>query len=382
MATMFRPDSPLFVAGIGITLTIIGLGDAFTRWRNQQTIQAPITSDAAQSKSKNSTKNSEPSPWPVIGQTMLHGLSFSIAFCIILLPWTLRNERVLRVFMPIAPASASMADEFVPAGYNAWLRTWVDNWYYTEKADWPLGERPIFVEQLPAYAFDSEDEKAQVAQLLNRYNNPESKEQPTVKKVEGEDQTDQGDQVQSDDDASDDDASDDDASDDEEEDQGSDRDSSDESEDENAMVQMTPEIDAAFAQLARERIKRHPFRTYFLTPLSRARNLWFSTHSQYYPFSGDDLFPNEGEHHQKFWLPCFKGIVWIYTIFSFAGVILLWGQREARRWLLLLALLIIPRFVYLTSLQNPEPRYVVEFFPLVLACASLALAAIHRRPNP
>lgn len=364
LATMFRPDSPLFVFGVGLTLTLIGLNQAYREWRNQQAIHQ---TDAANQPSQpaeeiDSSTILTPSPGRVIGQTILRGAIFSLAFFIALLPWTMRNARVFRVFMPVAPASVSMPGDFVPVGYNAWLRTWVDNWYYTEKADWAMGERPIFIEQLPDYAFDSDAEKAQVAELLSRYNNPEAKPQPAV---ENEDENQSGDD-------------DDDSSADDEANSADDDDSSDE-EEEQAIVKMTPEIDAEFAQLARQRIDRHPLRYYLLTPLKRARHLWFSTHSQYYPFSGDDLFPSDGEHHQKFWLPCFKMIIWIYTLLSFAGAILLWREKKTRRWALLLALLVFPRFVYLTSLQNPEPRYVVEFFPFLLAVASLALATLQFR---
>ncbi len=362
LATMFRPDSPLFVAGIGFTLTTIGLGSAFAQWRHQRAIHraAPPPSQP----DLQPPANSAPSPGALIGRTMLGGTIFSTAFLLALMPWTLRNERVFKVFMPIAPASASMPDEFVPAGYNVWLRTWVDNWFYTEKADWAMGERPILVEQLPAYAFDSEEEKAEVAELLSRYNNPEAKPQPTV---EPEDQKQ---------DADDDDDS---SGDDDEDNPSANDEGSDEDEEAQPLVQMTPEIDAEFAQIARRRIQGHPFRYYVLTPLKRARHMWFSTHSQYYPFSGDDLFPSDSEHHQQFWLPLFKSLVWLFTIFSFAGAILLWRNQATRRWVLLVALLIMPRFVYLTTLQNPEPRYVVEFFPFVLAVAGLALASLTLR---
>ena len=370
MATMFRPDSPLFVGGVGLTLTMIGLSEAFAQWRKQKARREitpereTITDDVSPANAKEIlTANPALSVWQIIGQAIVRGAIFSFAFCVILLPWTIRNARVFNVFMPIAPASASMPDEFVPVGYNAWLRTWVDNWYYTEKADWAMGERPIFVEQLPDYAFDSAEEKAQVTELLNRYNNPEAQPQTTIK---NEDENNDGDD-------------DDDSSGDEGENNSTGDDTDEDDEAEPAVVKMTPEIDAEFAQLARQRIDHHPLRYFVLTPLKRARHMWFSTHSQYYPFSGDELFPEDGEHQQKFWLPFFKSLVWVYTLLSVAGAMMLWRSQEPRRWILLMALLIIPRFIYLSSLQNPEPRYVVEFFPFVLAMASLVLASIRLR---
>ncbi len=87
-----------------------------------------------------------------------------------------------------------------------------------------------------------------------------------------------------------------------------------------AEVRMTPEIDSGFAQLAEERASRYPLRTYLLLPAQRAISLWFSTHSRYYP-SGGNLFP-------------------------------------------------------LSTLPNPEARYVVEYFPLLATAGGLALAAL------
>ena len=64
---------------------------------------------------------------------------------------------------------------------------------------------------------------------------------------------------------------------------------------------MTPEIDAAFARIARERISRSPLRYYLQLPFRRAISIWFDTHSQYYPFEGE-LTPFEDldyEIHQQ-----------------------------------------------------------------------------------
>jgi hypothetical protein len=49
-------------------------------------------------------------------------------------------------------------------------------------------------------------------------------------------------------------------------------------------------------------------------------------------------------------------------------------DKSSRRWLLLLVLLVISRLMFLTSMENPEPRYVVEFFVFILAVAGIAVA--------
>ena len=121
-------------------------------------------------------------------------------------------------------------------------------------------------------------------------------------------------------------------------------------------VEMTPEIDAGFAQLARERIARAPFHYYVWLPMKRAVAMWFDTHSNYYPFEGE-LFPLEDldhDTHQHIWLPLFASLVWIHTLLALAGAILLWLKRDgaSRRWLLLAVLMTLPR------LKRPEMRSV------------------------
>jgi hypothetical protein len=58
----------------------------------------------------------------------------------------------------------------------------------------------------------------------------------------------------------------------------------------------------------------------------------------------------------------------------------LWDSREfaARRWLLLVALCIGLRLVLFSSMENPEPRYLVEFFPFLAVLGGIAIARIPR----
>jgi hypothetical protein len=385
-ATMFRPDAGLFAAGVGATIGLLGLTASYQKWRHENRARAPVSSNAMQDRQ---AENSAPlghhqTPTSAqsgdgklaltvkqrLAQMILSGVIFSAGFALVLAPWAIRNARVFGVFQPIAPASASMPGEWIPQGYNAWLRTWVDRESFTETVDWPLDQRHITIEQMPDYAFDSPAEKAQVAALLDQYNNP-----PQAKTQQAAD-TDNGkgqEEISADDEensSTDEDNGDEDSSD---EGDGADDDAGAE---EPAIVKMTPEIDAGFAQIARSRIANHPFRYYVITPLRRARYLWFSTHSGYYPFSGELTDKFDKERHQEFWLPCFMSLLWLYTILGAGGVIVLWREEGLRRWLLLVVLLVLPRLAYLATLQNPEPRYTVEFFPFVLALAALAAAAI------
>jgi hypothetical protein len=143
---------------------------------------------------------------------------------------------------------------------------------------------------------------------------------------------------------------------------------------------MTQQIDAGFAQLAQERIAHHPLRYYVLLPLKRAHALWFNTHSDYYPFEGELLPLDDLDYAggQQYWLPLFAFLVFACSILGIGGGWFLWeaGNFSSRLWLLLAALMIFLRIGFFATLENPEPRYVVEVFPFLSALGGLALVRI------
>src|ERR1044071_4213828 len=263
LAVLFRPDSGLFAAAIGLTLMLSSL-----RRFHEATLQAAI---------------------------------FSIAFCLVLVPWTIRNWRLFHVFQPLSPAHAEMPGEFVPRGYLLWVRTWLDDERYVAPALWAMETKQIHVEDFPARAFDSKEERDRVAALFDKYNHPDSDES---------DQADEQQQQSTDDQSSDQD----DSSGGDDEDQPEEEPEPEENpEPADANVEMTPEIDAGFAQIAQERVAHSKLRYYVLLPLKRAKTLWFDTHSQYYPFNGELLPLADLDHdiHQQYWLPLFTGLTWI-----------------------------------------------------------------------
>jgi len=353
LATLLRPDSGLLVAGVGFSLVIVAAYRVARRRSGTSVISNALGV----------------APRQVLTRALAYGAILSIGFIVAIGPWAIRNARVFHVFQPIAPAQANMPDEFVPRGYIRWLKTWVDDLKYTETLEWGIDEQPFHIDDVPNYAFDSEQERERVASLFERYNNPDSKRiesesafvvppPPTVETPrQPESTTDE-------------------SSDDTESTDASDEESSDETLEKPAAVEMTPDIDAGFAELAQERITRHPIRFYVLVPLKRASSLWFDTHSQYYPFQGEllPLSALDTDTHQQYFLPAFVLLTWLYTVLAVAGAVIMWLDKSSRRWLLLLALLVIPRLAFLTSMENPEPRYVVEFFAFIIAVASISLA--------
>jgi cytochrome c biogenesis factor len=105
--------------------------------------------------------------------------------------------------------------------------------------------------------------------------------------------------------------------------------------------------------------------------------MWFDTHSQYYPFQGE-LLPLTGldtDLHQQYWLPAFMLLTLLFTVLTLVGCVIFWRDKQARVWLLFLALLTLPRIAFLSTLENPEPRYVVELFAFLAAASAVAVAA-------
>jgi len=316
LAVLFRRDSGLFAAAVGLTLLVSLL--LKRRLTLPRRLQAMI----------------------------LSGALFSVAFCVVLVPWTIRNYRVFHLFQPLAPAHGEMPGEFVPRGYLLWLRTWLDDERYIGPVIWSLDDRPIRITDFPERAFDSKEERDRVAALLDKYN--KGSEAPTDESAEdnsADNQNDQNDQNDNDQN--------------QDEDSGGYQDNQPEEpeehpEPEQADVEMTPEIDAAFAQLGQERKARSPFRYYIVLPLKRAKTLWFDTHSQYYPFNGELLPLADLDHdiHQQYWLPLFAALTAIYSLLGVLGGLLLLLARNAaaRRWVLLAALLMFIRLGFFATL--------------------------------
>jgi len=240
-----------------------------------------------------------------------------LGFGAVLTPWTVRNAITFHTFMPIPHCYSNLSGDVDEVGYGAWLTTWVDDFQYVEPLQWKLDVQPIELSQFPDYAFDSEAEKQRVAQLLFQYNHP------TV----------------------------------------------------NRAVLMTPALDAAFAQLARERRAAHPFRQHVSLPVRRAVGLWFDTHSDFFWFAGQLRAWRTTHAPALLWRMLFMALTWFYTLGAAYGLYAARTRGTFHLSLWFAALIALPRVWFLGQLENPEPRYVVEFYPWVIALCALGLAA-------
>jgi len=182
----------------------------------------------------------------------------------------------------------------------------------------------------------------------------------------------------------------------------------------NDDLTLTQEEDDAFGQLARERTARHPLRTYLWVPAARAVVIWFAPRIELLPISGN-VFPlaqmyDEDAADQAFTILLFLLNI-AYVGLGVWGAVNLWRSRErqspdwrssqarspeeigvptfatsspvrpavndalaggtkwrgARPAVAFLILFVLLRTAFLTTLETPEPRYVLVCFPILIA---------------
>ncbi len=292
LGTLVRPETPLLLAAFAVVLAV--------RWRHR-------------------------ADWPKLVRA---GALLAAGLVVPLLPWGARNWITLHQAEFLAPRYAEMPGEFVPRGFYAWTKTWLVRLRDVYTTVWKYDDEPIDINQLPASAFDSPEERARVAALLEQYNETSD---------------------------------------------------------------ATPELDAAFAQLARERTARHPLRTYLRVPLERALTIWFTPRLEWLPYSGRlrPFYQQWDRDREDFLATLLFGFLnFLYAGLAVAG---LWRAARAGdprdapdRWgIAILAAFIAIRTAFLTQVETPEPRYVMDCFPAVLALGALLWArrAPYRAPR-
>jgi hypothetical protein len=240
-----------------------------------------------------------------------------------LLPWALRNAVTLHEFQPLAPRNSNLPGELVPSGFMSWEKTWLYRFRDVYLVPWKLNEEPIEVDQIPKRAFDSPAEKERVAMMLEQYNQD---------------------------------------------------------------LALTPEEDAAFARLARERTARHRLRTYLLLPAARAVIMWFTPRIELLPLTGT-VFPlvqswEDDPIDQSVTASLFLLNV-LYVGLAVWGGVRLWQRAPvARGAIALLATFVLLRTAFLTTLETPEPRYVLVCFPVLVALGAQVFAQREAADHP
>jgi 4-amino-4-deoxy-L-arabinose transferase-like glycosyltransferase len=261
---------------------------------------------------------------------VLSGSAVAGAFLLPLMPWAIRNYVTLHEVQILSPRYVTLPGEYAPVGYYAWTSTWLERYRDVYMNTWALSESRMNVDDLPASAFDSSSERNRVAALFEQYN-------------------------------------------------------------ESPGLDISPEMDRQFAELARERTRRNPIRSYIRVPFQRALTIWFTPRTELLPVDGK-LWPIAAYWNDSpgGWLTtAFIGILgYLYVAMALAGIWIAWRARNLVQpdsgqagnfWgiALVLAYLVL-RTAFLTTVEAPEPRYVVSCYPAVIALAALLWT---RKPN-
>lgn len=143
----------------------------------------------------------------------------------------------------------------------------------------------------------------------------------------------------------------------------------------NDVCTITPALDARFAALAQQRISRHPFRYFVALPLARVADMGLRPRTE---FLWDALPIRWWEWRQH---PGGSLIAFSYGLLD-ATLLALAGLGFARRRVPFAAMLgayLVFRCLLLATMENAEPRYTLEAFPIVLIAAAVAIAPPRRR---
>jgi dolichyl-phosphate-mannose-protein mannosyltransferase len=235
-----------------------------------------------------------------------------IAFALApLVPWTIRNFWTLHHLQPLAPRYANETDELVLRGFNRWVKTWMVDYASVEEIYWNVPGDKIDPEKLPSRAVDSPGERQATRAVIADYNQSQD---------------------------------------------------------------MTPELDARFGKLAADRIRVHPIRYYVVLPLLRIADMWLRPRTEILPPDARWWEFND-DARQSAMAVGFGLLNLAYVVAALLGVVRTPSRRPSGiRWAGLLVSFVLLRSAFLGTLENPEPRYTLECYPVIIVLASALLA--------
>ncbi len=139
----------------------------------------------------------------------------------------------------------------------------------------------------------------------------------------------------------------------------------------NDQGQWTPEMDAALGQIAAERVRRAPLKYYIGLPAARIADMWLRPRTDLTRLN-DRWWEFRDDPAGALW-GSLLGL--INLAFLGAAVYSLVRRRRSLRFLGFLCMFVVLRSLFLGSLENPETRYTLECYPVVLALAAAAFVS-------
>ena len=137
---------------------------------------------------------------------------------------------------------------------------------------------------------------------------------------------------------------------------------------------ITPQLDFQFAQLADQRIRNSRFRYYIWLPAARLTDLWLRPRTEMLPI--DVHWWRYWDDPHDFSLALLLAV--INAFYLIAAVIGAIRWRRCLQGLGIILLFVLIRSVFLMYLSNPEPRYMLECYPAVVALAGWGLSSRRR----
>jgi 4-amino-4-deoxy-L-arabinose transferase-like glycosyltransferase len=136
-------------------------------------------------------------------------------------------------------------------------------------------------------------------------------------------------------------------------------------EDYNGTLHVTPDLDARFAALAAERVQHSRSRYYVGLPLLRIADMWLRPRTETLP--SDTQWWRFDDDPKWLALAVSLGIVnLIYVGAAFVGL----ARGRFAPHLGPLLTFVILRSAFLGTLENPEPRYTLECYPVLIVLAA------------
>jgi hypothetical protein len=134
----------------------------------------------------------------------------------------------------------------------------------------------------------------------------------------------------------------------------------------------SPEIDAGFTRLAEERIRAHPLRYYAWLPLGRLADMVLRPRVENLPIDLDWwVYAHHNDETEFSW--AYAGLNALYLLLACAGLFM-----RPRFWPWMVAYFML-RSCLLMTIEAPEARYTLEFFPMVFALGGIGIWGLARK---
>jgi len=131
-------------------------------------------------------------------------------------------------------------------------------------------------------------------------------------------------------------------------------------------------LDVRFGELAAQRVREHPWLCWVWVPMLRVADMWLRPRTETLGLDAD--WWRFGEH----WTESMEAVGLGVVNLALVAAALVGLVRRRVPWVVLPVIYVLLRCALLSTMENSEPRYTLEAFPFVLACAACAFDRARR----